>query len=206
MSYIHVPLLVATNGTHSHIGHLQPVDQTSTTASSTRLDRRNNKDINPEFTHIGKGGAKVQCNSKYATMTEKQVEQFMGEPLARDNKNAGLEVFLDIVNYAISSLIRYGGDIERREAFIYFLLDELGCKTQDRVRRTNDNNDDVNTEEEEDAEEREFIYTVLGAAILYASYRITVYLIAAGANVHARQSWTDTYRWTPNKRIIEGRG
>ncbi|KAJ5623171.1 hypothetical protein N7490_011776 [Penicillium lividum] len=96
----HVPLLVATNGTHHHIGHLQPVDQTNTTDSSTRMNRRNTADFNPDYTHIGKGGAKVQCKSKYAPMTETQVELFFDENLSSTYKKAGLDIFLSIVNYA----------------------------------------------------------------------------------------------------------
>lgn len=49
--------------------------------------------------------------------------------------------------------------------------------------------------------EIEFMYTVLGAAIPHASYHMTARLIAAGADVHARQSWTDDYRRTPDERM-----
>ncbi|KAJ5732846.1 hypothetical protein N7533_013293 [Penicillium manginii] len=95
----HLPLLVATNGTHHHIGHLQPVDD-ATNVSSTRMTRRNDDNINPGFTHVGKGGVKVQCNSKYATMTDTQVQEFMDEPVGPNTKKAGLDFFLDIVNYS----------------------------------------------------------------------------------------------------------
>ncbi|KGO69696.1 hypothetical protein PITC_045560 [Penicillium italicum] len=119
---------------------------------------------------------------------------------------------------AVSGLTRYGDDIERREAFICFLLDDLGCKVRDsdvscsfiqgrrqqileRVPRAD--HYDANAQEEKDAEEKEFTYTVLGAAIPHASYRMTARLIAAGANVHALQSWTDTFKWcTYDERII----
>lgn len=120
---------------------------------------------------------------------------------------------------AVGQLPRYGEDIERREAFIYFLLDELGCKVRDsnvpcsfvqgqgqqildRVLRADHH--DANAQEEEDAEENEFTYTVLGAAIPHASYRMAARLIAAGADVHARQSWTDNFKWTSEERIIIG--
>ncbi|KAJ5649433.1 uncharacterized protein N7484_003156 [Penicillium longicatenatum] len=96
----HVPLLVSTNGTHHHIGHLQPVDETNTTISSTRMSRRSRNDFNPSYTHIGKGGVKVQCNSKYATMTHDQVEEFMDGRLSSSNGKTGLDVFRDIANYA----------------------------------------------------------------------------------------------------------
>lgn len=92
----HVPLLVATNGTHHHIGHLEPVDQNST-ASTHYMNRRAN--FNTEFTHIGKGGAKVQCRSKQATMTVTQVEQFMSDHLSKSTSLAGLDVFTDIVKH-----------------------------------------------------------------------------------------------------------
>jgi hypothetical protein len=123
---------------------------------------------------------------------------------------------------AVSELPHHGEDVERREAFIYFLLDDLGWKvrdsdaycssvqgqgrqSRDRVRRVDDDvdEDDADAQEEEDTAEREFMYTVLGAAIPHASYRMMARLIAAGADVHARQSWNDTYRWTSDERIID---
>lgn len=88
--------MVATNGTHTHIGHLAHVSQDNA-VSARYMNRR--KDFNPDFTHVGTGGAKVQCNSKYAIMTETQVEQFMDDPLSSTNKKAGLDVFLDAVNW-----------------------------------------------------------------------------------------------------------
>lgn len=94
----HLPLLVATNGTHHHIGHLQPIDH-ATTVSSARMNRRNADDINPDYTHVGKGGVKVQCNWKSGTMTDTQVREFMDEPVGPKTKKAGLDFFLDIVNY-----------------------------------------------------------------------------------------------------------
>ena len=122
---------------------------------------------------------------------------------------------------AVDGLSRYGGDVERREAFICFLLDELGCKVQDsnvycssiqgqrqqsrdRACRADHDDHDANPEEGEDAKKQEFIFTVLGAAIPHASYRMTARLITAGADVHAQQRWTDTFRWSSDERIIEG--
>jgi hypothetical protein len=64
------------------------------------MTRRNDDNINPGFTHVGKGGVKVQCNSKYATMTDTQVQEFMDEPVGPNTKKAGLDFFLDIVNYS----------------------------------------------------------------------------------------------------------
>ena len=93
----HIPLMVATNSTHTQTGHIAPTSQGNTT-STRYLNRRT--DFNPDFTHFGTGGAKVQCNSKYATMTEIQVQEFMDAPLSNTNKKPGLAVFLDAVNWA----------------------------------------------------------------------------------------------------------
>ena len=38
----------------------------------------------------------------------------------------------------------------------------------------------------------------------HASYCITARVITAGADIYARQSWTDTFRWSSDERIIEG--
>ena len=93
-----VHLLVATNGTHLDIGHLEPTSQSNSTMSTRHLNRRAKFD--PTYTHVGKGGAKVQCNSKYATMTETQVQKFMDEPLSSKNKKTGLAVYLDAINWS----------------------------------------------------------------------------------------------------------
>lgn len=45
-------------------------------------------------------GAKVQYDSKYATMTEVQVQEFMDEPLSSKNKKTGLSVYFDAINWS----------------------------------------------------------------------------------------------------------
>ncbi|RAH76772.1 hypothetical protein BO86DRAFT_383541 [Aspergillus japonicus CBS 114.51] len=94
----YVPLLVATNGTHYHIGHLAPVGGTTAGEESASLRRRT--DIAPGVTHVGAGGVKVQCNSKGPVMTEQQVQLFMDEPMGTTSSSAALSVFLSVVNYA----------------------------------------------------------------------------------------------------------
>lgn len=119
--------------------------------------------------------------------------------------------------------LRLGGDVERREAFIYFLLDELGCQVREsdiyyssvrgreeqrreegRAAVAGDaDSDDTNAEVEEYEEEKELKYSVLDAAIPHASYRMTARLIDAGADVHAWQSWSDSYVWNSSECIIQ---
>ncbi|OOF98769.1 hypothetical protein ASPCADRAFT_403101 [Aspergillus carbonarius ITEM 5010] len=95
----YVPLLVATNGTHYHIGHLAPSSSESNSAS---LQRRGA--IDPDYTHVGSGGVKLQCNSEGAVMTESQVELFLDSPMSgTSSSSAAMSVFLNPVNYSTSA-------------------------------------------------------------------------------------------------------
>ncbi|RAH46318.1 uncharacterized protein BO95DRAFT_494973 [Aspergillus brunneoviolaceus CBS 621.78] len=90
----HVPLLVATNGSHYHIGHLAPVG-----SSSSSFQRRGA--IDTAFTHVGSGGVKVQCNSRGAVMTVEQAQVFLDSPSSgSSSSSAAMTLFLNLVNYA----------------------------------------------------------------------------------------------------------
>ncbi|PWY68228.1 hypothetical protein BO83DRAFT_429135 [Aspergillus eucalypticola CBS 122712] len=92
----HVPLLVATNGTHYHIGHLAPA---SSEDNSSIHQRRGA--IDTAFTHVGSGGIKVQCNSKGPVMTEQQAQVFLDSPMSGTSaSSSAMSVFLNVVNYA----------------------------------------------------------------------------------------------------------
>ncbi|RAL00809.1 uncharacterized protein BO80DRAFT_434898 [Aspergillus ibericus CBS 121593] len=96
----YVPLLVATNGTHYHIGHLVPSSSRSGSENnSASLQRRGA--IDPNYTHVGSGGVKLQCNSEGAVMTETQVELFLDSPMSgTSSSSAAMNVFLNLVNYS----------------------------------------------------------------------------------------------------------
>ncbi|OJJ75601.1 hypothetical protein ASPBRDRAFT_37893 [Aspergillus brasiliensis CBS 101740] len=93
----HAPLLVATNGTHYHIGHLAPVSSENNNNSAHQ--RRGA--IDTAFTHVGSGGIKVQCNSKGPVMTEQQAQVFLDSPMSGTSaSSSAMSVFLNVVNYA----------------------------------------------------------------------------------------------------------
>lgn len=89
----------------------------------------------------------------------------------------------------------------KHEDFIYFLLDQ-GCSVCDSniyITRSQEDSQSLNSCPELER-------TVLGAAIPNASYKLISRLIAEGAEVHARQKWTDRSSWDRSDRIQDGRG
>lgn len=79
-------------------------------------------------------------------------------------------------------------EISQHEDFIYFLLDQ-GCS----IRDSNIYSKEESQEETPDTANQhpglELEWTVLGAAITHASYKLVSRLIAEGAEIHARQIW-----------------
>jgi ankyrin repeat protein len=93
------------------------------------------------------------------------------------------------------------GEISRHHDFIYFLLDQ-GCS----IRDSNIYSKEESQEETPDSVKKhpELEWTVLGAAITHASYKLVSRLIAEGAEVHDRQRWWDPT--DPTSRIHNSKG
>lgn len=91
-------------------------------------------------------------------------------------------------------------NMTKHEEFICFLL-EQGCSVQD---------SNIYVEQSIEKENPnlcpELIGTVLGAVVPYASSKMVSRLIAEGAEVHARQKWTDKKAWDRPDRIQNAKG
>lgn len=93
------------------------------------------------------------------------------------------------------------GEISKHEDFIYFLLDQ-GCS----IRDSNIYSKEESKEETPNSANQhpELEWTVLGAAITHASYKLVSRLIAEGVEVHARQRWWDPINPTSPIHYIMG--